>query len=385
MNILFVAECCIEPSTGGVQRVTDTLAKGLIGNGHLVFFLSVRWGQMVPNYKTSAPQFHIDVEHTSEWEDKVLSLVKEYSIEYVINQMPGALTNRVLQVLKERVKSVSVFHTQPYLEDDVKRRRVLRIRANSLKQRAFKIISFISPSIRRVVLAQRESNIIIKTLSVSDKICFISEKFFPRIKRHIPNLPFERIVAINNPNTFDSQEEISKNENLIIWVGRIENDIKNTLDFVKIWNLIYKDNPSWTAIVAGDGRDLDYVKHYAQKRRMNNISFIGRSDDIQNLYRRAKIVVVTSFSESWCMALVEGLSHSCVVCAFDTFETVHDIIHSNNGVVTRPSPKAMALQLSYLMNHPVELNNMSKNACGSIKRFRVEVIVKQWESLLKSL
>jgi glycosyltransferase involved in cell wall biosynthesis len=385
MNILFLAECFIEPSMGGVQRVTDTLTKGFLSKGHKVFYLSIKWKQMVPDYTTTAPQFYVDVTHSVDWKNQIFSIIDKNEIEYVVNQMPGELTIMVLKELNRKVKIISVFHTQPFLDDGIKRRQILRIRVNNFKQLLFKYISFLFPCVRTKIFAMFEKRNILKCLAVSDKICFISDKFFPRVLKHIPDINVDKLSAINNPNTFNVNEITLQKENILLWVGRVENDIKNTIDFVKIWEIIYRNNPSWKAIVAGEGSDFECVKRYAQKKQIMNIDFVGRCDNIQELYRRAKFIVVTSFSESWSMVLVEGLAYCCVACAYDTYETVHDIVQGGNGFVTKPSPKDMAQKLNYYMNNPEEYKLLAEKARTSVKKFDLEAIVNQWECMLKSI
>lgn len=384
MNILFLAYFPMEPSVGGIQRVTDILVKELVRRGHDVSCLSLQLGPEATDVPI-APQYYINVEQDTNWEKHFEELINERKIEYIINQSPNTLTNRVLKLLKTKAKIVSVFHTQPFLNDDITRRQILNTRTYNFKQFSFKYLSFLFPHIRSLVFGLYEKQTILNTLTVSDKVCFISERIFSRVLHHIPDFPKEKLAAINNPNTFVPNESESKKENLIVWVGRVENGIKNTIDFVKIWEMLYNNHPSWNAIVAGDGNDLEIVKKYAYNHQIANIQFIGRCSDVESLYQRAKIVVVTSFSESWCMVLTEGLAHGCVVCAYDTYETVHDIINGSNGFVSTPNPKAMAAKLDLLMNKPKELEKMSKATFNSIKEYNVESIVNQWEQLLKSL
>lgn len=384
MNILFLAYFPMEPSVGGIQRVTDILVKELLRRGHDVSCLSLQLGPETTDVPI-APQYYINVEQDTNWEKHFEELINVRKIEYIINQSPNTLTNRVLKLLKTKAKIVSVFHTQPFFNDDITRRQILNTRTYNFKQLSFKYLSFLFPHIRSLVFGLYEKQTILNALTVSDKVCFISERFFSRVLHHIPDFPKEKLAAINNPNTFVPDESESKKENLIVWVGRVENGIKNTIDFVKIWERLYNNHPSWNAIVAGDGNDLEIVKKYAHNHQVANIQFIGRCSDVESLYQRAKIVVVTSFSESWCMVLTEGLAHGCVVCAYDTYETVHDIINGSNGFVSIPNPKTMAAKLDLLMNKPNELEKMSKATYNSIKEYNVESIVNQWEQLLKSL
>lgn len=384
MKILFVAYFPMEPSVGGVQRVTNVLVTELMRRGHEVSCLSLQLGHTASDL-TIAPQYYIDVEQDADWKTHLEELMNKLSVEYIINQSPNILTYNVLKELKTKAKIVSVFHTQPFLNDNISRNIILRTHTYNIKQCLFKYLSFVLPSIRSFVFGLYEKQNILNALKVSDRICFISERFFPRILRHIPNIPKEKLVAINNPNTFVPNDDKTQKENIILWIGRVENAVKNTIDFVKIWERLYDNNPSWKAIVAGEGDDLSAVVKYAKKRRISNIQFIGKCYDVQSLYQRAKIVVVTSFSESWCMVLTEGLAHGCVVCAYDTYETVHDIINGSNGFVSDADPKIMAAKLDLLMNSPIELKRMSKATYSSIRKYNAEDIVNQWEILLNSL
>lgn len=385
MNVLFLAEFCIEPSVGGIQRVTDSLAKELTKRGYSVFFLSVKWGPFISNFKTSVPQFYIDIEHASDWKYQVEKIIKENQITLVINQMPGKLTNHLLRELSIDVKVISVFHTQPFLNDCITRRQILRFRVYNLKQRCFKIISYVFPSVRKRLIGKFEVRNILDTLGVSNKVCFISERFFSRVLKHIPEFPKDKLIAINNPNTFIGSVNFDCKKNQILWVGRVENGIKNTIDFVKIWEKLYLLNPDWHALIAGDGSDLPQIKKYVNKKAIKNIDLIGRCDNIESLYQQSKIIVVTSFSESWNMALTEGMAYGCVPCAYDTYETVHDIISKENGILSKPIPREMAKKIQKLISNEELCKDMSKKAGESVKRYSVERIVDQWIDLFHSI
>lgn len=386
MNLLFIAYFPMEPSVGGIQRVTDVLTRELFRRGHIVNFLSLQLGPTSPELTTSATQYYINIEKESNWKNQIEKLLDKLQVEYIINQSPNALTNRTLRCVSTKAKIVSVFHTQPFLNDNVTRKIIVQTKAYSFKQKLFKYLSLIVPSFRSKVFGHYEKLNIIQTITISDKVCFISERFFPRVLKHIPDFPKEKLSAINNPNTFSASVDVSHKENLIVWVGRIDNSNKNTIGFVKIWENLYETNPAWKAIVAGDGEDLESIKEYTKKHQIRNIKFIGRCDDVMSLYKRAKFVVVTSFSESWCMVLTEGLANGCVACAYDSYETVRDIINGNNGFVVSPeNPQMMANKLNELMNNDFEYTKMSNETYKSVSKYSVENIVNQWEVLLKSL
>lgn len=385
MNILFIAYFPMEPSVGGIQRVTDILTHELIRRGHNVNYLSLQLGPTSSDLTTSAPQYYINVEKVSDWKSRIEDLLEKLEVEYIINQSPNMLTNHTLRSISTKAKIISVFHTQPFLNDNVTRRIILQTKTYNVKQFVFKCLSFVLPPLRSYVFGHYEKQNIMEATSISNRVCFISERFYPRIFKHLPDFPKEKLSAINNPNTFTVCSDTPHKENLIVWVGRIDNTNKNTIDFVKIWELLYKSNPTWKAIVAGNGDDLESIKDYARRHKITNINFIGRCDDVKALYERAKFVVVTSFSESWCMVLTEGLAHGCVACAYDTYETVHDIIDGNNGIITKPNSKSMAERLNIIMNNDHEYKRLTDNTKKSIKKYSVETIIDEWIDLLSSI
>ena len=385
MNILFLTNFPIIPSAGGIQRVTDILSRELIIRGHNVNYLVLAPKSLDDASNSTIKHFFVDVEHNINWKKNVEDVLLTLQVEYIVNQTPNALTCQVLREFNNRYKVVSVFHTQPFLNDGITRERILVSKTYNFKQNCFKLLTLLFPKLRSYVFGKYEERNMRMTASLSDKTCFISDRFYDRVLKHIPDFPIEKLCAINNPNTFEICDSTSERENLIIWVGRVENSTKNTIGFVQVWEYLYKNNPTWKAIVAGDGSDLTSVKKYAEDHSLRNIEFIGSCNDVQSLYNRAKILVVTSYSESWCMVLTEGLAHGCVVAAFDTYETVHDIVNESNGIITEPNPQIMAKQLHYLINNEKVYKELAKQTQNSIENYNSRLIVNQWVDLLSSI
>ena len=71
MSILFIAYFQMEPSVGGIQRVTDILTNELIRRGHNVNYLSLQLGPTSPDLTTSAPQYYINVEEVGDWKSRI--------------------------------------------------------------------------------------------------------------------------------------------------------------------------------------------------------------------------------------------------------------------------------------------------------------------------
>jgi glycosyltransferase involved in cell wall biosynthesis len=226
------------------------------------------------------------------------------------------------------------------------------------------------------------------TLPLVDMCCFLSERYYPRVLRHLPDFPREKMCAVNNPNSFDvaSLPLVTHRDNVILCVSRMENAQKNVIGFIKAWQILAPEFPDWRAVLVGDGADLIYNRHYAECHNIRNIEFVGQCSNVVDYYLTAKFVAVPSFWESWCMVLTEAMACGCVPCVYDTYETLHDIVDDGvTGLICRPTPVDMALRLRELMTNETERERIAMVAQHRVENFRVSVIADRWETLLKSI
>lgn len=388
MNILFLFEAPIKPTVGGVQRVTEVLTKEFQRRGYNVYFLAYSYEYMMDYQKFVAPQFYIDAASLSknDIQFRLSEIINENNINIVVSQ--NLQNNRILKLLPDGLKIVSVCHTQPFLCENITRKHLKNIKARNLKEKCFKLVSVCFPALYRKHMEVSEKRDTKTALQISDKVCYISSRFWDRIVRHVSSFPQEKFVAINNPNTFSAVSDLSsiKKENLIIWVGRVNNENKNAIGFIRMWQLFQKKNPTWHTIIIGHGRDLENNRNYVKRNNVQNIELIGRQDNVEDYYARAKFVVVTSWSESWCMSITEGMVFGCVPCVFGTYETVFDMItDGESGIITKPTEKDMAECLQYYVDNETQREQLSRNAIEMVKHFDVSIIANQWLDLFQGL
>lgn len=388
MNILFLFEAPIRPSVGGVQRVTEVLTKEFQKKGHNVVFLAYSYKYMMDYEKFVAPQIYIDVINQSSQEVRlqIAEIVTNNSIDIVVSQ--NLQNNHILKLFPKGVKIVSVCHTQPFLCENIKRKHLKCIKARNLKEKCFKFVSVCFPALYRKHMKKCEIRDTMNAIKLSEKVCYISNRFWNRIVRHIPSFPQEKFEAIYNPNTFPSTIKFStiKKENLIIWVGRVNNENKNAIGFIKMWQIFQKRNPFWKAIVIGHGRDLEENRSYVKKNSIQNIELIGRQEKVEDYYKRAKFVVVTSWSESWCMSITEGMTFGCVPCVYGTYETVFDMItDGENGIITSPTEENMAARLQFYVDNEEQRMRLSRNAIQKVKQYDASIVAEQWLELFNRI
>ena len=389
MNICFMVHFAIIPYNGGIQRVTTLLSRELSRRGHNICYLCYAdyAKNDIHNPAIEFPQFYIDIADDNVKEN-LFQFINKQGINCVISQEQEANSVRLLAMMPETVKIVSVHHTMPFIYHGANRKSLWReFPSNTLKMVIHKIVALTFTDFFINYKANKERTIYYQTLKYSDRFVFLSERFFPRILHYVQDFPKEKLVAINNPNTFDATSscdfELKKNK--ILWVGRVDQN-KNCMDFLKAWRIFSGNNPDWSAVVAGDGPELDRCKQWAKRHDLRDIIFLGYYQDVAKLYDEARIFVSTSFKEGWGMTLTEAMSKGCVPCVYNTFDTVADIIEDGvSGALCEPKPTSLAAKLLELSSNSKRLKEMAVAGKASVKKFSVISIVDQWEELLNRL
>lgn len=393
MNILFVVGFPIIPHIGGVQRVTNVLGTEFLKRGHKVVFLCYDKLKYVDYDNYIAHQLYLDINNATDnyVRDSLAKIVIEYSIDRVICQMFNSSCAKIISNLPDGVKNkvVTCTHIMPFENDRLTRRRILLAPQRNLRQISFKIASLIFPAIARNFFNNYEKRCFNSCLPLTAKACFLSDKFFPIVKKHIPNAPTEKFVAIGNPNTFPIQDVVpdeQSRENALLWVGRVENSQKNLAGFLKMWEYFSLSHPGWKAYVVGKGSDLEKYLAKSRQGKWQNLSFEGAQSDVAQYYKKCKYFCMTSFGESWGMVITEAMTMGCVPVAMNSFPTLTDIIdHGKSGIICQPNSKSMADALSTVIETSGEWKRLSDEAVERVKKFDVTRVADKWEALMNDL
>ena len=389
MNIAFLFYCPIVPHIGGVQRVTDVLAKEFERRGHNVIFIcteSQNRDDVYPYY--SAKQIYLDSnKNDEEFTADYCKILQTNDINVVISQEARSDSLLLLENTPICVKRISVVHINPYAIIGNERRIKRAIRSRRLVTNLAKYLVMLFPHIARQYYRFKENKFYRRILGVSDKLVFLSPSFVELLKENIPDISSRKLAAIGNPNTFVPKHEAGTKENLIICVARLSEVQKNVRDFILVWQQLYKYNPMWKAVIVGDGPDRGLLESFAKKKGVRNLSFVGRVENVGNYYQRAKFVCMTSIYEGWGMVLTEGMSYGCVPCVYGSYGAAFDIVDDGvNGIISTPfRPKEMADRIQTLINDESRLVQMSSSAIEKVKDFNADKVADKWDALFGSL
>ena len=184
-------------------------------------------------------------------------------------------------------------------------------------------------------------------------------------------------AIIYNPSIFKPSFGGQK-EKLIIFVGRLEY-VKGCDIFFRALALLKLDD--FKLLVLGDGSQKKSLQSLSEKLGLKNLEFLGSVSDIQNYYKKAKIIVSSSRFEGLGNALIESAFFDCIRVATPTAGALELLEDGKNGFISSDfSEQALAKAILKALNAD---ESVLENTRAESEKFRLENIAKEWWELIK--
>ena len=184
-------------------------------------------------------------------------------------------------------------------------------------------------------------------------------------------------AIIYNPSIFKPSFGGQK-EKLIIFVGRLEY-VKGCDIFLRALALLRLDD--FKLLVLGDGSQKKSLQSLSEKLGLKNLEFLGALSDIQNYYKKAKIIVSSSRFEGLGNVLIESAFFDCIRVATPTAGALELLEDGKNGFISSDfSEQALAKAILKALNAD---ESVLENTRAESEKFRLENIAKEWWELIK--
>ena len=207
---------------------------------------------------------------------------------------------------------------------------------------------------------------------------FYKDKVKPTKVVYIPNF-IEEIP--NTKSNLQSKQLIS--------VGRLDK-IKGFSDLIYLFNDFQKEHTDWTLHIVGEGSEKENLQNKINSINLDkSIILCGNktSEELEQEYLNSTVYLMTSYSESFGLVLIEAASFGLPLIAFDSAQGTKEIIENGkNGYLIPNRDKNLFLEkLNKIINDYELAQNMSKSSILTAEKFSKNNVSKMWNEFINNL
>ena len=190
------------------------------------------------------------------------------------------------------------------------------------------------------------------------------------------------------PNLVSKADMISdlKSKN-IVSVGRLSRE-KGFIDLIDVFALVHMVCPDWKLNIIGDGEEKDKIINRINKYGLNDYvvmhGFLDK-DRVGKVLSDSSIYVMTSFTESFGIVLLEAFSYGVPCVAFDSAEGANEIITNNwdGYLIQDRNIDEMAKRICRMIQNYGRRYIMGQNAINKADKYSLEKVREKWIKILK--
>lgn len=184
------------------------------------------------------------------------------------------------------------------------------------------------------------------------------------------------------PGSVRNNQVLSKDKrnNHIVFVGRLS-PVKQIDQFMRIVSSVKRTIPDIRAVIVGDGPLMTKMKEYAiELGIINNVNFLGKRRDVEEILVHSKVFVLTSKSEGLSIAMAEAMTAGVVPVVADVGELGSLVINGKSGYLVTPNNiEEFKDRILALLQDDQLWNQYSRSAIAAAKKqCDIEVVSRQW-------
>lgn len=194
---------------------------------------------------------------------------------------------------------------------------------------------------------------------------------------------FDRLKSIKiNNNQLDKYK--IENKEIILMVASF-NKYKDYDLFINVAKKFISSNTIFISI--GDGEDFNYYKLKAINEKINNIIFVGSTNDIDDFINISTICVLFSNYEGISNSIIEYMSHKKAVIATSKGGTNELILNENTGYIIQSKDiNQICDTINLLLLNPQKRNLLGLNGYKRIEqKFSIDTMSKKIINIYKEL
>ncbi|CAD2075533.1 UDP-N-acetylglucosamine--peptide N-acetylglucosaminyltransferase GtfA subunit [Phocicoccus schoeneichii] len=195
-------------------------------------------------------------------------------------------------------------------------------------------------------------------------------------------IPEEKVNVISS--YIDPVSQISYRDNSdIIYVGRLDEN-KQVIDIIEAFDSIKDEIPENCVLrIYGEGPNLESLKSQIKNLKLGKrVKFMGFANNLDEVYKTAKVSVLTSKFEGFALSIMESINYGCPVVAYDIEYGPNEIITQlETGVlIEKHNVKMLADTIKKIINDEITFENVQTD-----EKFTKESIQNRFIYLINEL
>jgi N-acetylglucosaminyldiphosphoundecaprenol N-acetyl-beta-D-mannosaminyltransferase len=228
-------------------------------------------------------------------------------------------------------------------------------------------------------------NKVIKSLKNIDYFIPVSNELYKFYSEKLKNTKTKCMCIKNSLDKYPKETSNLTSKN-IISVGRLSPE-KGFLDLIDVFKLVNEKFPDWKLNIAGDGEQKTILQNKIRELNLeNNVKLLGflNKQDLEKLYYNSSIYVMTSYTESFGLVLIEANSYGIPTISFDTAQGANEIIgEGKNGYLIKNRNKEdMSNKIIELIEDYEKRCELGKNARIMSEEYKEENVAFIWYNLI---
>lgn len=362
--------------TGGVEIVTISLANEFVRKGHKVFIFYANDIDELLQKKLNPNVTLVNIGGKIKSIFKIHNAIKKNSIGIIINQWGLQFYYSIILKLSSvgcKCKLISVYHNKPSINGMIQKASCVHDTVPSFVNKCKLIM------IRKIVSISMSVSYFL-----SDRYVLLSKLYIKDFKSFTRIRNLKKLRVIPNPITCDIRTTDSIKENMVLYVGRLDETQKKVSRIIDVWNYVEKKTLLWKLFILGDGEEKKNLIEKVNLYGLKNIVFVGKTNPV-DYYAKAKILILVSDFEGFPLVLSEAMSYSVVPVVYNSFEVASELVNENGALVRDVNSCFNAEKYSEalieLMKNENKLLNYAINSEVKAKNYSIESIYLLWENI----
>lgn len=226
---------------------------------------------------------------------------------------------------------------------------------------------------------------LVKSVYGLDYFVLISKDLTQFYTSKLKNYPVECVYIPNSIDYFPKESARLETENLVS-IGRLSKE-KGYLDLIDVFKDIHQKYPNAKLNIIGDGPERSKIEKKIQDFRLTNSIILHgfqERDYMNKILQKSSIYLMTSYTESFGLVLIEAFSHGLPCVAYSSAEGANEIISDNwdGYLIQDRNREKMVKRICELLANRNRRLVMGANGIKKAKEFTTEKAKEKWLEIL---